>query len=373
MAERDETGSQDIEQLELLDNLIRGFIHDLNNHLTTILGFSEIIASETADQATREYANLILDAANRAHLLVNDLNAVLDDENDGEVSINLSTFLKGIIAKSSRDVPDNIHLSKRIQKNDAPVLLHPLQTHKLVNGILQSYIDLLAASDGGDVVISLDEYAEGISNHAITFELNHAAGITIDEESRHTLTANLERIRVQYLPSAWTLHTLVDLQDRLRTEITIDSGIPSQGIPRENSWFELAPTPKAIDIIDDDELVLKTLRNILKKLGHEPRQYQSSTQFLQAMDKSTKPPDLIITDLHMVDVDGIALIKHVRRLHKTLPIILYSAYINQQQSIEAMREGANIVLRKPVNPLELAQQIEKLTGDIEKTEEESAG
>lgn len=59
------------------------------------------------------------------------------------------------------------------------------------------------------------------------------------------------------------------------------------------------------------------------------------------------PHDLLITDLKMPGMDGLALIREVRRLHPALPVIIITAYSTEASAIEAINLGVQGYLTKP--------------------------
>ncbi|MBI4630363.1 MAG: response regulator [Chloroflexi bacterium] len=80
----------------------------------------------------------------------------------------------------------------------------------------------------------------------------------------------------------------------------------------------------------------------------------------------TDPPDVIVLDLMMPDTDGFEVTRYLRSHATTekLPIVILSAIARPDAEEEALRLGANIFLRKPIGPRNLAMFIRKV---MEKT------
>lgn len=72
-----------------------------------------------------------------------------------------------------------------------------------------------------------------------------------------------------------------------------------------------------------------------------------------ALDGMTQPPDLIISDLRMPGMDGIALLKEVKARALGLPVILLTGHGDVGHAVEAIRAGAEDFLEKPYDSARL--------------------
>ncbi|MCP4552834.1 MAG: sigma-54-dependent Fis family transcriptional regulator, partial [Bacteroidetes bacterium] len=72
-------------------------------------------------------------------------------------------------------------------------------------------------------------------------------------------------------------------------------------------------------------------------------------------------PDLIITDLKMPGIDGIELLKEVKKLYPEIAVLLMTAYGTVENAVEAMKLGAYDYFTKPFNRDEVILTIEKVT------------
>jgi two-component system chemotaxis response regulator CheY len=73
-------------------------------------------------------------------------------------------------------------------------------------------------------------------------------------------------------------------------------------------------------------------------------------------------PDLIISDLHMPEMDGFEFIKHLRSsgFFRDIPLIILSSYENSNTRINCLRLGADDYLIKPFNPEELEARVDSI-------------
>lgn len=110
----------------------------------------------------------------------------------------------------------------------------------------------------------------------------------------------------------------------------------------------------SILIIEDEPEIRKFLRVTLTQHGYESTEADSGKEGLKRV--TTYPPDLVILDLGLPDMDGIEIIQTVREWSK-IPIIVLSARDQEQSKIAALELGADDYLTKPFGAGELLARI----------------
>ena len=114
--------------------------------------------------------------------------------------------------------------------------------------------------------------------------------------------------------------------------------------------------------VDDDPLTLQTLKKSVELFGHQAILANSGTEALtQALEH---PPDLVLTDMSLPDMDGLALIRKFQQVEilKDIPLIMLSASPELDVSQLALAAGAREFLAKPVRLQNLQQVIQLYTG-----------
>ena len=99
-------------------------------------------------------------------------------------------------------------------------------------------------------------------------------------------------------------------------------------------------------IVDDDPLVPRTLRILLRKQGHEVDTADHAEEALELV-RST-PYHLIISDINMPEIDGFELLERVRQLRPDTEVILVTGYGTIENAVRGMRAGAFDYVTKPV-------------------------
>jgi two-component system KDP operon response regulator KdpE len=111
---------------------------------------------------------------------------------------------------------------------------------------------------------------------------------------------------------------------------------------------------KRILVVDDDRQITRMLRASLQSSGYA---VEIATNGLEAFRKfEAEPPDLIITDLSMPEMNGLELTQAVRRVAET-PIIVLSVRDGDSMKVTALDEGADDYLTKPFSMIELLARV----------------
>lgn len=110
-------------------------------------------------------------------------------------------------------------------------------------------------------------------------------------------------------------------------------------------------------VIDDDELVSRTLQRVLKTYGHQVMAANSGTEGLQLARRHR--PDLFILDIMMPGMDGYQVCRQIRGdpLLTDLPVLFLTAKAKDEDKIEGFRAGADDYLTKPFNMEELQLRV----------------
>ena len=98
-------------------------------------------------------------------------------------------------------------------------------------------------------------------------------------------------------------------------------------------------------IVDDEQSICDVLSISLKKEGYL---VASETNPRRALDRLKREPfDLILQDLKMPEMDGIDLLREIKKLREETVVIIMTAYTTWDRAVEAMRLGAYDYIKKP--------------------------
>lgn len=123
--------------------------------------------------------------------------------------------------------------------------------------------------------------------------------------------------------------------------------------------------PASILIADDESNIRQTLRTALESDGYSVCEASSGLEALAAIE--WQMPDLIVLDLNMPNMDGMAFLEHLQSLtvaHKPRVIIL-TAFGSIATAVRATQLGAVEFLEKPITPVELRQTVRSVLTEPE--------
>ena len=114
--------------------------------------------------------------------------------------------------------------------------------------------------------------------------------------------------------------------------------------------------PADILLVDDEDAVRRSLRKALARENVEIQEARSGEEALQLL--SRKPFDLVLTDIRMGGMSGLDLLAAIRDHCPDTVVVLLTGYASVESAVEALREGAQDYLIKPVSIEELRATIQ---------------
>ena len=113
-------------------------------------------------------------------------------------------------------------------------------------------------------------------------------------------------------------------------------------------------------LIDDEKIALLNLTHVLEQEGYRVTACQDGERGLQAMQKTAF--DLVLTDLRMPGIDGMAVLQHIMATTPDVPVIMITGHATLDSAVDAMKAGAYHYIAKPFR---LAEAREVVRGALE--------
>lgn len=115
-------------------------------------------------------------------------------------------------------------------------------------------------------------------------------------------------------------------------------------------------------LVDDDPIILTMLSTWLEEGGYQVKTSESGAEAV--IQLSVFRPHLVITDLRMEGMDGIALLKEVQKYSPVLPVIMLSGSAQISDAVRATHQGVFEFLTKPVDPEELFRHVQSALNHV---------
>ncbi|MSO74317.1 MAG: response regulator transcription factor [Alphaproteobacteria bacterium] len=112
--------------------------------------------------------------------------------------------------------------------------------------------------------------------------------------------------------------------------------------------------PQTIALIDDDQNILTSVSIALEAEGFVVRASSDPEKGLK--DLLAKPPDVAVIDIKMPRLDGMELLRQLRR-HSQVPVIFLTSKVEEADQIEGLRLGADDYITKPFSVRLLIERV----------------
>ena len=110
-------------------------------------------------------------------------------------------------------------------------------------------------------------------------------------------------------------------------------------------------------VIDDDELILRSMKRVLVDGGFSVETFSLPLQGIDWIRENGA--DIVISDIRMPEYDGFEVLKRVKKIDPDCDVIFITAHGQLETAIRALREGATDFFEKPFTPAGLTAAIEK--------------
>jgi DNA-binding NtrC family response regulator len=114
---------------------------------------------------------------------------------------------------------------------------------------------------------------------------------------------------------------------------------------------------RAILIVDDDEIIRETLRDVLESKGYAVETAETAKE---AMEKSNaRNFNLTLLDIKLPDTEGTELLKKMHSIAPRMMKIMITAHGTLKNAMDSLNLGADAYLLKPINQKELLKTVEE--------------
>ena len=123
--------------------------------------------------------------------------------------------------------------------------------------------------------------------------------------------------------------------------------------------------PASILITDDESNIRMMLRTALESEGYEVREAANEREALESLKR--QPPDLMVLDLNMPELDGMAVLEEMKKLIgvNRPRVVILTAYGSIPTAVKAVQLGASDFLEKPITPTNLRETVRSLLDEPE--------
>ncbi|MCK9687108.1 AAA family ATPase [Scleromatobacter humisilvae] len=381
--QRLESRLRQAERFEAMGTLAGGIAHDFNNILGAILGFGERALRAVAEGSRlhHDIANVIV-AGERGRTLVERILSF--SRGAGErVPVHVEKVVREALDHLQASLPPKVTLHARLHAGHAAVQGDATQIHQLLMNLGTNAVH--AMPEGGVLSVALDAIEVVDRLHATTGTVAPGPWIVlrVSDEGTGIPPEILPRIFDPFFTTkeahvgtglglALVLRIVaevsgvidVDSQPGIGTTFTVH--LPRAGDASDELHDKESSSPagqgQRILVVDDEESLLELTADTLRDLGYRPIGFSSATAALREFRADPDAFDAVITDQRMPDMAGDRLIREIRLVRPSMPVILVSGYVGDVAAWASDVGRANEILVKPLRANALATSLARLLG-----------
>ncbi len=117
-------------------------------------------------------------------------------------------------------------------------------------------------------------------------------------------------------------------------------------------------------VVDDEPTIGEIVGRYLDRAGYRARVVESGAAALDAAD--AERPDLVVLDLMLPGIDGLEVMRRLRAIDRTTPVILLTARGEESDRVVGLRLGADDYVVKPFSPAELVARVDAVMRRIDR-------
>jgi len=368
------------QKMESIGRFIAGIIHDLNNILTPIKGFTQLsIARIGEHDPVSVYLKTIFSSVEKAEGFVKQLLAFCKKQKPKLEVLNMNDMIENIEDTLKRLLGEDILLVKKLSPDIGTVEADSSQIIRVILNIAANARDAMPL--GGQFIIETsnveidDEYLNKYNGlkkgpYVMISFTDTGAGIPphIADKIFNPFFTTKE------YSTGMGLSTVYGIVKQHKGNITVHSE-KGKGttfrvyLPRVDKKIEKESAEKidkiytgneTVLVIDDDENIRKLIIEILKKLGYKPLEAMTTDIALFLAQFYNKTIHLVISDVVLPGIGGPVLIRRIKKYRPNIKVLYMSAFPENTLKKYGVDENSYNFIQKPFTIEYLAKKIREV-------------
>ena len=346
------------ERFRAFGEMAGGVVHDFNNALTSVIGYSELLLHDDAllkdSTLVRHYLQTMNTASQDAAHVVSRLRDFYRPRKDGDVfvPVNVNDLIEEVVPLTRPKWHDQALSTGRAFQIDLelekvpPVLGNSSELRSVITNLIFNAVD--AMPGGGKITLR-----SKVDGNSVRIEVaDTGTGMTPEVRERclepFFSTKNEKGTGLGLSMSFGIMRRhegTLDIETELGKGTTFILALPSHrplGATAEDAIQEPA-RPIHVLVVDDDPGAREVVTLYLQADGHSVVTASGGREAMRRI--AGEKFDLVITDHGMPDMDGIHVSNEIRRTAPATPVILLSGYTMQS---EQHSDSLNCILQKPI-------------------------
>lgn len=367
------------QRMESIGTLASGVAHDLNNILSPIMMSVPMLRMDLTPEQREEIVTTIEMSAERGAQIVKQVLTFGRGLQGQKLPLDLKRQIKDLAKIIRETFPKDIQLTQSVDQDLWSVTGDATQVHQV---LLNLCVNARDAMPGGGRLSITASNVEVDANYSIMlmnakpgpYVLIEVAdsGIGIPVEIQERIFDPFFTTKELGKGTGLGLSTVLGLVKGHGGVISLSSApgmgstfqifLPAIPVECEGAEESQSPAPprgagELILVVDDEEPVTNAARTVLTSFGYEVLLARDGTEALAVFAQQLGKIALVLTDLMMPYMDGLTLIRTLRRLQADIPIVASTGLGEKAQLNELRNLGVETVLHKPYNARMLVRTV----------------
>jgi CheY-like chemotaxis protein len=350
-----------LQRNELLSRLASSVAHDFNNLLTVMVAEATFLR-ESEDEAARESAALIHEAAKQGTALTRQLLLLSRHDVAQKAVVDAGASARGIERTIRRLMPAHVHLEVSSPESPCPVVIDETHLQQALMNLALNARDAIAREGRIQVSVArLDAPPPGAHRRDGT-------PVGMDEATRKRALEPFFTTKDRGKGTGLGLSTVLSVVEGNGGWLDLASD-PGRGTSvslyfpeadaaaiesRQGDWLRPPPSqPRRVLLADDNEGVRQTLVRALEGAGHHVTVTSDAGAAIRALDEARVPFDAVVSDGVMPQGSGLDVLVHAARVAPGARRVLITGYLELDTSAVEFHGSGFTVLKKPFQPEDL--------------------
>lgn len=362
--------AQQQDRLAAVGQLAAGIAHDFNNLLTGINGFAQLLELRAdMPENAKEVLKRIYSQGDRAAQLVRQ---ILDFSRKTVVErkpMELEPFFKEMVRLLKRILPESIGIVSQVSGQNHVVVANPTQIQQVITNLAVNARD--AMLEGGTLNMTLDGFVleENIKPPVVDMPVGRWSRICISDTGTGIAPEVLEHIfepffttkevgkgtglgMAQVYGIVKQHNGFIDVKTEMGkgTTFTIYFPISDEATQTESVQSEEIPKGdgQTVLLVEDDYSVRQATAGMLKQLNYKVVTAFNGKDGFDIYDEKREDIDLVLTDVVMPEMNGVELLRAIKMLEPSVPVLLMTGYPIGEASSENVKDHDGY-LEKPLS------------------------
>ena len=365
---------QQSQKMQAIGTLAGGIVHDFNNILSVILGYTSLVLDDKANNGTtRENLEMVMQAGRRARDLVEQILTFSRRSDRAKERVALKPTVEEVLKLLRSTLPATIDIQQSLADGPGFVLADSSQIHQVLMNLCTNAAQAMTTGEGVLTVTlepaPLDDAAAmrlGLPAGPYLRPKVQDTGTGMDRQTADRIFEPFFTTKERGEGTGLGLSVVHGIVSDHGGAITVDSilGVGTEFLVylpevrdegQATEGAESGQTPRGtgrILVADDEIAVMKMSEQLLSRLGYDVVTENDSRRALGIFRKDPDAFDLIVTDQTMPGMTGEKLIQEMRATRADIPVIVCTGFSSGTTLERIVELGVHAVILKPA-PAEL--------------------